>query len=85
MASDRASETRKIAATTTNKEENFGSSCKGCIVSTDGDCFIAFNENADTGSLLVKANTNTGYIPVEFQRFSVVASTTANVYILAIR
>lgn len=85
MASDRASETRKIAATTTAKEENFVTGCKGAIVSTDAACFIAFDENADTGSLLIPANSNTGFIPVPFTKFSVVASTTANVYILAVR
>lgn len=85
MASDRASETRKIAATTTAKEENFVTGCKGAIVSADGACFIAFDENADSGSLLIPANANTGFIPVEFTKFSVVASSTANVYILAVR
>lgn len=85
MASDRASETRKIAATTTNKEENFITSCKGAIVSSDADCYISFDENSDTGSFFLKANTNTGYIPIQFSKFTVVAVTTANVYILAVR
>lgn len=85
MASDRAVETRKITATTTNKEENFVTGCKGVIVSADAACFIDFDENADSGSLLVSANTNTGYIPVQFTKFSVVATTTANVYIMAFR
>ena len=80
MASDRASETRKIAATTTNQEENFVTGCKGAIVSADADCFIAFDENADAGSFFIQADTNTGYIPVQFTRFSVVATSTANVY-----
>ena len=85
MASDRSSETRKIAATTTPKQEDFVTGCTGAIVSADATCFIAFDENADSGSLLISANTNTGYIPVQFTKFSVVASTTANVYILAMR
>ena len=85
MAVDRASETRKIAATTTAKEENFITGCKGAIVSADADCFISFDEVADTGSFFIQADTNTGYIPVQFTKFSVVAATTANVYILAIR
>ena len=85
MASDRASETRKIAATTTAKEENFVTGCKGAVISADGDCFIAFDENADAGSLFIQADTNTGYIPVQFTKFSVIATSTANVYILAIR
>jgi hypothetical protein len=85
MASDRASDTRKIAATTTAKEENFVTGCTGAIISADGDCFISFDEVADSGSLLLKANTNTGFIPIQFTKFSVVASTTANVYILAVR
>jgi len=85
MSSDRASETRKISVTTTAKEENFVTGCVGAIVSADGDCFIAFDENADNGSLFIKANTNTGFIPVQFTKFSVIASSTANVYILAVR
>lgn len=85
MASFQSSETRKIAATTTNKSENFITGCTGAVVSADGDCFIAFDENADTGSLFIKANTITPFIPVQFTRFNVVASTTANVYILALR
>lgn len=85
MASDRASETRKIAATTTAKQEDFVTSCKGVIISADAACFVAFDENADNGSLLISANTNTGYIPIQFNKVSVVATTTANVYILAVR
>lgn len=85
MASDKAVETRKIAATTTMKEENFVTGCRGVIVSADAACFIDFDENADNGSLLVSANTNTGYIPVQFTKFTVVASSTANVYVMAFR
>ena len=85
MSSDRASETRKIAATTTAKEEDFVTGCKGAIVSADADCFISFDEVADSGSFFIQADTNTGYIPVQFTRFSVVAVSTANVYILALR
>lgn len=85
MASDQASETRKIAATTTAKQENFVTGCKGAIVSADGACFIEFDNVADSGSLLVPANTTTCYIPVQFTRFSVVATSTANVYIMAFR
>ena len=86
MAStDRSSDTRKIAATTTAKEENFGSLFTGAIVSTDGDCFISFDEVADSGSLFINADDNTGFIPVQFTKFSVVATSTANVYIMAIR
>ena len=85
MASDRASETRKIAATTTAKEENFITGCRGAVVSADADCFISFDEVADSGSFFIQADTNTGYIPVQFTRFSVIATSTANVYILALR
>ena len=86
MAStDRATDTRKIAATTTAKEENFGSLFSGAIVSTDADCFISFDEVADSGSFFLNADDNTGYLPVQFTKFSVVAGSTANVYIMAIR
>lgn len=85
MASDRSSETRKIEATTTAKEENFVTGCKGAIVSADADCFISFDEVADSGSFFIQADTNTGFIPVTFTKFSVVAASTANVYILAVR
>ena len=83
--SRKASETRKVAATTTEKVENFERSCKGAVISADGDCFIAFDENADSGSLFIQADTNTGYIPVSFTKFSVIAVSTANVYIMGIR
>lgn len=85
MAVALASETRKIAATTTAIEENFVTGCKGAIVSADADCFISFDEVADSGSFFIQTDTNTGFIPVSFTKFSVVAASTANVYILAIR
>lgn len=85
MADFRAVDTRKVAATTTAKEENFVTGCKGFIVSADAACFIDFDEVADSGSLYVPANTSTNYVPTQFTRFSVVAQTTANVYIMAFR
>lgn len=85
MDKNLAIETRKVAATTTNKTEDFVRGCIGFIVSADADCFIDFDENADTGSFLVKAGTNTGFVPCQFTKFNVVASTTANVYIMAFR
>ena len=58
----KTSETRKIAATSTAKTEDFVRSCRGAVVSADADCFIAFDEVADSGSLFIQADTNTGYI-----------------------
>lgn len=54
-------------------------------MSADADCFISFDEVADSGSFFINADTNTGYLPVQFTKFSVVAASTANVYIMAFR
>lgn len=85
MASDVAAETRKMALTTTNKEENFVTGCKGLCVTADGDCVIDFDRPCDSGSFLIKANTPI-CIPAPFTRLNAMTlASTANLYIVALR
>lgn len=56
MATWQSTETRKIAVGTVDTVENFTQKCTGCYLVATADCYVAFDENADTGSLLVKAN-----------------------------
>lgn len=83
-----ASQTATIAVTTTDKKQNFGGLCTGVVLSADADCFVAFDENADTGSLLIKGATaaQAVHFPVKFTEVhAITASGTANLYILALR
>ena len=56
MASDRQNETRKLTVETSDSVENFVTGCSGCYLVATADCYVAFDETADTGSLLIKAN-----------------------------
>lgn len=86
MAQSRAAETRKIAVTTTNKEENFVTGCNGIVVVADADCVIDFDQPCDPGSLLIKANQAPAYFPVQFTRLNAMTlSSTANLYIVGLR
>jgi hypothetical protein len=86
MASDKAAETRKIACTTTNKQEDFQTGCKGIVVVSDADCVIDFDQPCDAGSLLIKANQAPAYFPVQFTRLhAMTLSSTANLYVVALR
>ena len=88
MANWEASQAVTIAVTGTDKKQNFGGLCTGVVLSADADCFVAFDENADTGSLLVKGATaaQAVYIPVKFTEIHAITSGgTANLYILALR
>lgn len=81
---DRSADTRKIAATTTAKEEDFGRLCTGVVISTDGICYVDFDQPADTGSLRLPAD-EVIHFPVNFTKISVLAATTANVYVVGLR
>lgn len=86
MAKFEPTEARKIAATTTDKSEDFLSLCTGVMVSADADCFIDFDRVSTTGSFLIKANFPPVYIPAKFtQIHAITSSGTANLYVLAIR
>ena len=88
LATWQASETRLIAVTTTDKKESFGALCTGVVLSADADCFVAFDENADTGSLLIKGATaaQAVFFPVKFTEIHAITSAgTANLYVLALR
>ena len=88
MANWESVQSVKIAVTGTDKKENFGGLCIGVVLSADADCFVAFDENADTGSLLIKGATAAQalYFPVKFTEIHAITSGgTANLYVLALR
>ena len=86
MASDQASESRKLEVTGVDKEVNFESLVTAVNLIADGDCFVAFDENADTGSFLCKANVYTGWMVIPFTRLHAITSGgTANLYIQVAR
>ena len=88
MANWEPVQTVMIAVTTTDKKENFGGLCTGVVLSADADCFVDFDTNADTGSLLIKGATAAQaiYFPAKFTEIhAITASGTANLYIAALR
>ncbi len=87
MAKWEATESRKIAATTADKAEEFEGLCIGAHLIADGDCFVDFNRPATaSGSFLIKANIPYHLESIQFSEIHVVtASSTANLYILATR
>lgn len=86
MASDRATETRSFAVGTTDTVENFVTGCKGCHLVADADCYVAFDENADSGSFLIKANIHYDLDNVPFTQIHAIRTGgAATLYILAIR
>lgn len=85
MASDKSVETRKMALTTTQTSEDFVTGVSGVGLIADADSFVDFDQPADTGSFLMKANTPV-FLPVPFTRIYARASTgTANLYIIGVR
>lgn len=86
MASDKQNETRLLAVGTIDTVENFVTGCKGCYLVADADCFVAFDENADTGSLLIKANIVYPLEKIYFTQIHAIRTGGAtNLYILAFR
>jgi len=80
------SDSRKMAVTDATSEEHFGKLCRGVVLSADADCFVDFDKNADTGSLLIQRGVQAVYFPIKFTKISAITATgTANLYVLAIR
>lgn len=68
------------------KEADFEAKCKRVVLHATEDVHVAFDEVANTGSFLVKADVMTSPIDLEFTRISALGnSTTGTLYILAIR
>lgn len=83
---DLQAETRKIAMTTTPQEENFVRGSRFVYLISDADCYVDFDQTADTGSLLCKANVPTNPLPVTCTKISArTVSSTGNLYILFMR
>ena len=81
-----ATETRRLAVSGSDQVENFESLCTGVYLIADADCFVAFDENADLGSFLIKANIVYPLERVNFTQIHAITSGgTGNLYILATR
>ena len=68
------------------KEADFEAKCKSVVLHATEDCHIAFDEVANTGSFMLKADVMIRISKVEFTKVSALGnSTTGDLYILAIR
>ena len=86
MERDKEKETRLLAVGATDTKEDFVTGCRGCYLVSDADCFVAFDENADTGSFLVKANAFYAFEDLQFTQIHAIRTGGAtNLYILAKR
>ena len=90
MAAYDATETHKIAVTTSALAATFPGGIKACYLVSDADCFVDFDVPAiASDSLLIKASLQ----PVEInfgggnvkKVYAITATGTANLYILGIR
>lgn len=90
MASYKAAETAKIAVTVNDKFATFDGGAQEFYLVSDADCFVDFDEVAQANSsLLIKANLAPARIVIKNGNTTTVhaitASSTANLYILAVR
>ena len=89
MSAYQKTENAKIAATGTANYATFDGVIRELHIISDGDCFIAFDENvATTSSYLIKSGTEvqftfTGGGPKKV--WAITSGGSVNVYILAIR
>lgn len=86
MADYHATETRMVAVDTIDTKEDFVTGCKGCHLVATADCYVAFDENADAGSFLIKANIHYDLDDVPFTQIHAIRTGGAsNLHILALR
>lgn len=89
MANWQGVETQKLVANGTAKSATFEGGIQGCYVVSDADCFIDFDNVAQSSSLLIKANQAPAQILFPKSNvtkvWAITGGATANVYLMGIR
>lgn len=86
MDSDKKTETRSVTVDTVDSQVQFTRGCSGCHLVATSDCYVAFDENADSGSFLIKANIHYDLSDVPFTQIHTIRTGgAATLHILAIR
>jgi len=82
-----AAENEKIAfVTTASKEADFESKCKGVVLKTTADVYIAFDRAANSDDFVLQSTDGAIWFPVEFTRVSALGvSGSGTLYIIALR
>lgn len=85
MATNEAGEIKTLAATTTSASVDFEKSVIGVYIKTDADVYIAFDRAATTSDFLLEAADRVVEFDVNCTEVHIIATTTANVYIVGRR